>query len=535
MALSIPSAAMLRQPHTTWPQRRNLKVVPLTTTVVRYEAGQGPDSHVTLQWCKGIPAKDATTRTISPLAKPMCLSKEEVRGQKVEREIILPPGSSNLSLIPGGVFDSQELLRSGTFKYLSWEKQKSYTIHAEGHLAKQTQATIAMAAEGEISEQLAIQTLHSLTDPTNFVGTPNRSSSSEMCWSTFQESMGLNLGGSFFYMGLAGAKPFSFSSDRYRYLYVYTFDQLFLSVMAESPLQAADLLGDLETLAENELFLLETKYGRRVYVVIESECALEHCSNGISGGLEWIVISAKLQQPSFARKANQHIKIRLQTQDGKSLDVEDHAQLQNLIDDYFRSSCDENPIVPLSYKVNDLDGTSVSLLTTAFLNGQHCVTSPKARVQLREIRLCATGDNQQPISEEIYGSVKLNLYNEFGRQVCGNGQSIEPGHNLEHVATGTITIASKEAPIKLSQEMPKVFGVNEQGKYLDVDITSLDMTFQIEPIIKDSIAAGNHTFGINTKLKKKLRQMLIEGSMGTTLQCQHDQRLLELTVEIIPL
>ncbi|MEB3316697.1 MAG: hypothetical protein VKO39_00930 [Cyanobacteriota bacterium] len=507
----------------------------MTTTVVRYDAGQGPESHITLQWCKGIPEKDTTTRTVLPLTKPMCLSREEVRGQKVEREISLPPGSSNLNLIPGGVFASQELLRSGRFKYLNWEKRKSYKIHAESQLAKQTQATIATAAKGGISERLAIHSLHALTDPTNFAGTPNRSSSSEMCWSTFQECMGLNIGGSFFYMGLAGTKYFSFSSDRFRYLYVYSFDQLFLSAAAESPSQAADLLCDLETLSEDALFLLETKYGRRIYVIIESEHALEYRSNGVSGGLEWIVISAKLQQPSFASKAKHHIRIRLQAQDGNSLAVEDFSSLQSLIDDYFRSSCDENPIVPLSYKVSDLDGTSVSLLTTAFLDSQHCLTSPKARVQLREIKLCATDDKQQPISKEIYGSIMLNLYDQFGRQVCTNGEYIDLRHDLEHAAKKAISIASKEAPIKLSQDKPQVFGVNAKGKYIDVDITSLDMIFEFEPIIKESITARNHTFSTNSEPKKNLRQMLMEGSMGLTFQCQHDQHRLELTVEITPL
>ena len=535
MVLSIPSAAVLPKPYTPRPQRRSLKVVPLTTKVVRYEAGQGSDSHVTIQWCKGIPAKDTTTRTISPLTKPMCLSKEEVRGQKVEHEIILPPGSSGLKLIPGGVFDSQELLRSGTFTYLNWEKRKPYEIHGEGSLAKQVQATISATAGGGISERQASQALNALTDPANFVDTPRRSSSSEMCWSTFQESMGLNIGGSFFYMGLAGAKPFSFSAEKYRNLYVYTFDQVFLSAAADSPSQAADLISDVETLGEDALFLLEATYGRRIYVIIESEHALEHCSNGIIGGLEWIVIFAKLQQSAFVKKAGERIKIRIQTQDGMDLDVNDYSQLQASIDDYFRSSCIENPISPLSYKVSDIDGTSVSLLTTAFLDGQHCLTSPKARIQLREIKLSQPESNQQTLSEEIYGSINLHLYDEFGKQICHNGQFMEASKGSDHAPAGTITIANQNAPLKLTKDKPQTFGVNERERYIDVDITSLDMTFQIEPIIKERVGSRDHCFATNTELKKKLREMLLEGSMGTTFQCKHDKCLLELTVEIKPL
>jgi hypothetical protein len=536
MAQSIPSAALLPQPYAPWSQRRSLKVVPLTTKVVRYEAGQGPDSHVTIQWCKGIPPKDTTTRTISALTKPMCLSKEEVRGQKVEQEIILPPGSSDLKLIPGGIFASQELLKSGTFKYLDWDKRKPYKIHADAGLAEQTQATIAASTEGGIREWQAILALHSLTDPGNFVGTPKRSSSSEMCWSTFQESMGLNIGGSFFTMGLAGDKTFSFSSEKYRHLYVYTFDQVFLSASADRPSQATDLLDDVETLGDDALLLLEAKYGRRIYVIIESDLALEHCCNGISGGLEWIVISAKLQQPAFARKASEHINIRIQTQDGAALAVNDTSQLQASIDDYFQSSCDDHPISPLSYKVSDLDGTAVSLLTTAFLDSQHCLTSPKARVQLREIKLCEPEDDQLTLSEEIYGSINLHLYNEFGKQICRNGRSIESIQDLvAQTPAGTISIADKDAPLKLTKGMPQAFGIKERETYIDVDITSLDMTFQIEPIIKERVGSGDLFLATNTELKKKLREMLLEGSMGTTFQCKHDKCLLELTVDIKPL
>ena len=61
------------------------------------------------------------------------------------------------------------------------------------------------------------------------------------------------------------------------------------------------------------------------------------------------------------------------------------------------------------------------------------------------------------------------------------------------------------------------------------------MTFQIEPLIKERVGSRDHCFATNTEPKKKLREMLLEGSMGTTFQCKHDKCLLELTVEIKPL
>lgn len=534
-AISIAAPAPLAKPFTPWLQRRTLKVVPLTTKVVRYEAGHGPDSHVTIQWCKGLHAKDTTTRTISPLTKPMCLTKEEVRGQKVEREITLPQGPACLQVIPGGVFDSQELLRSGEFKYLNWDQRKTYTIHGLASLALKTDATITTADAAGISEASARGALESLTRPANFVSTPSRSSSSEMCWSTFQESLGLSIGGSFFYLGLSGAEAFAFSSDKYRYLYVYTFDQVFLTATADQPSEPADLFRDPETLDEDALFLQEVKYGRRAYVLIESEHALERDFNGIRGGLEWIILSAKLQQPEYAIKASKHIRIRMQTQEGKSFAVTDFSQLQSSLDSYFNSSCAEHPISPLAYKVSDLDGTPVSLLTTAYLEGQHCLTSPKARVQLREIKICEPEKSHAAAVEEIYGSVDLHLYDEFGREIYRNGQSIDALSGLGHTSAGTMTIARKETPLKLTKGEPWAFGVNEQEKYIDVDITSLDMIFQVEPLIKERVVAGDNVFSTGTELKKNLRQMLLEGSTGTTFQCRHDNCRVELTVDIRPL
>jgi hypothetical protein len=507
----------------------------LTTKIVRYEAGQGADSHVTIQWCKGIPAKDTTTRTISPLAQPMCLTKEEVRGYKVEHEIILPPSSIDLKLIPGGVFDSQELLTSGTFSYLNWEQRKSYTLHRQGSVERQSQVTLAATTHDGVREEEVMNALKTLTDPVDCSSLPKRSSCSEMCWSTSQDGTGLNIGGSFFYMGLAETRQFSFSSDRFRYMYVYMFDQVFTTTSAERPSQATDLLQDIESLSEDALFLLEVKFGRRVYVIIESESALENYSNSGPGGLEWLIISAKLQQPPFRKKIHGHINIWLQTQDGSSLAINDLSQLQATIDDYFRTTCADNPIAPLSYKVSDLDGTPVSLLTTAFLDSQHGLTSPKARVQLREISLREAGTMDPLSGEEIYGKINLHLFHELGHQMSGDGHPLEPHQHPDNAPAGTITIANKESPLRVSRGKPQIFNRHASETYIDVDITSLDMAFQIEPIIKERRSLENHLFSSNTNLKMKLRQMLMEGRTGTTFLCTHDKCQLELTMEITPL
>ena len=101
--------------------------------------------------------------------------------------------------------------------------------------------------------------------------------------------------------------------------------------------------------------------------------------------------------------------------------------------------------------------------------------------------------------------------------------------------TATMTIASEDAPLRLCEGKPESFAITDAEKYIDIDITSLDMTFHFEPIIKEKIVTGERTFAINPESNKNLRQMLLEGSTATTFQCRHESCLLELTVNSKPL
>jgi hypothetical protein len=510
---------------------------PLPNKIVRYDAGDGPNSHVTLQWSTGIPAKDATTRTISALTQPMCLTKEEVRGQKVESEMILPQGSSALQIVPGGVFNAQILLNSGQFSYLKWDKRKSYAINVTSNLAKKTSATIMAAPGGGISESAAQSVVRSLTKADNIAGMPNGFSTSEMKKSTFQESMGLSIGASFFYMGISGANQFAFSSEKYRFMYVYTFDQAFLAVSADAPSSPADAYTDLKGITEDALFIREVKYGRRLYVIMESEYELEKYSNEFNGNLNWGFVSAKLNEKSNASKAGEYINIRVQAQGGQALAVTDYTKLPEALDGYFKSSYAQNDIVPLSYKVTDLSGKPVSLVAKAFLDGNHCLKSKKVRIRLKDIAVIRADDGQSDRSEQIYGNLIVRLFNESGKQVLADGTVMPAGASI--VPSGSISIAREAAPLRLAQIRSerdrKRFGENDQSKSLDVNITSLDMVFQVDPIVKEQDDFGDDTFITDTKLRKTMRRMLIEGSTSTTFEFRHDASLLELTVEILPL
>jgi hypothetical protein len=481
------------------PQPRLLNAVPSTTKVVRYPAGQGPHSHVTVQWCKGIPAKDTTLRTVSPLNGPLGLCKEEVRGQKIEQNIILPPGSSSLQLLPGGVFDSQVLLRSGDLTYLN------------------------------------IEAAHALKDSAQLENLPSRSSSSEMCWSTCQDGLGLNISGSYFFLSPAESKPFAFSSENYRHLYAYTFDQIFFTVRANDPGSTTERSPSHETLGEDALFLREVKVGRRIYVIIESETALEHHMNGIRRGLEWIMLSAKLQTPSFANKVKEQTKIRLQTQDNRILDALDITQLQATLDSYFESSSAENPLSPLSFQVSDLDGTPVSLLTTAFIDSQHSLSSPKAQVRLRKIELCRQGNTNRSTSKDIHGKIHLHLINELDRQPPSTSDHNSTDQHQGLAPAGTITLATAAKPLTLTEGEAQCFHATDPSTSLEINIPNLDRTVQIEAILNGEASWAEPNPTVGNKPVKKLRQLLLESSREITFPCKLGNAVLEVTVEIKPL
>jgi hypothetical protein len=103
------------------------------------------------------------------------------------------------------------------------------------------------------------------------------------------------------------------------------------------------------------------------------------------------------------------------------------------------------------------------------------------------------------------------------------------------IPTGYITIAKEEAPLILKQGNPKSFGKNEQGKYVDVNISSLDMKFEVKPVVKEQDDFEDDTFVTDNKLNKKLRQMLIEGETSTTFEFRDDKSVLKLTIEIEPM
>ena len=73
---------------------------------VRFESSNGS---VTVYYGVNQGTSDQLTRTSKPLNKAMCLTREEVRGQKSESERLMADASGAGEILPGGVIDGRRL------------------------------------------------------------------------------------------------------------------------------------------------------------------------------------------------------------------------------------------------------------------------------------------------------------------------------------------------------------------------------------------------------------------------------------------
>jgi hypothetical protein len=473
--------------------------------------------------------KDGINTKTTTVSSAMCLTKEEVRGQKIENEIIIADGSKAVQILPGAVIDATVLLNSGEFKFINMTKRKSITLTTTSNLANKVSQTATARNGNDITDELRTKT-HALTSPSNIRGMPNMSSASEASISTLHETTGLNIGASFFYMGVKATNQFNFSSEKYRYMYLYTFEQACLPVIANSITSPDDVFTEPTQTNNNWMYVQEVKYGRRLYVMMESEYDLAKYSNQLGGKVSWGVVSAKLSADVKGSSFTKEVNIRVYTQGGQPLAITDESQVQKEIDRYFQTPFKSMDIVPLSFKLTYLDGTLASLVSNAYLDGKNCLEADKARVRLKSIECKKVDDNKG--SEEIYGSASINLFNAQNKVLMANGAVAPP-----LIPTGIIGFGTKDAPINFTQGKIKSYDVNEQGKYLDVVISDLDSKFEILPMVKEKDNGFNSDdqYITENRLKKTLRQMLLEGTTSQTFEFRRKESVLLVTFEITPL
>lgn len=503
------------------------KKIAVNKSTYKFDSDNG---NVTVSFVNGQPAKDEIKTSSTPVNAAMCLTKEEVKGQKVENELIIADGSKASQLLPGGVIDAEMLLKSGEFVYMKMDKRKNISLSTSSNLAQVTSTTVKAIPGNNIEEELRSK-VHLLKRPSNLTGMPNIKSTSQASVSTLEEKMGLDIGASAFYMGISVNDNFSFSSEKYRYMYLYEFEQECLAVMANGISSPDDLFSEPTDMNPNWLYVREVKYGRRLYVLIESEYDLEKYSNELNGSLNWGVVSAAYSQKNTGSTLSSKTNIRIITQGGQPVALTDDKKLQSTLDKYFATGFSDIDIVPLSYKVTYMNGQPVSVVSKAFLDGNNCLDKSKVRVRIKSIGVEVADDGGD--NEQLYGSLIINLYNTAGKKVAFDGKTVLP--DLPSMFTGVINYAKEEAPLILKAGQPKEFGINEQGKYIDLTISSLDMTIEVKPTMKEKDDFEDDTFLTDNKLKRSIRKMMIEGSTTQVFEFRDDASRVILTVEVSPL
>jgi Thiol-activated cytolysin len=490
----------------------------------KYQSGNGS---VTVRYAAFQPTKNDIATTTTALNTAM--------GQKIENEQVIADGSKALQILPGGVIDGETLLKSGQFMYIKMDKRKPISLSTSSNLAKVTSKTVTAPANDNIEEQLRAAT-HALTRPSNLNGMPNTKSTSEASISTLEETMSLNIGASAFYMGISAEDNFSFSSEKYRYMYLYQFEQECLPVIANGIASPADIFTDNTAPNSNWLYIREVKYGRRLYVLIESEYDLETYSNEVKGSLNWGVVAAAYSQKNTGSTLASKTNIRIITQGGKPVALTDVSKLQQTLDKYFAAAFKDIDIVPLSYKLTFMDGKPVSMISQAFLNGNNCLDKTIVRVRMKQIECVVNDDGAD--GEELYGAVAIFLYNTSKQVVATDGKTVIPAAANLQFPTSTIIYAKEAAPISLGADKSnstKTFNINDQDKNTDISISSLDMVIELKPWMKEKDDFDDDVFVTDNRMKKTIRQMLIEGSTTPVFEFRHDKSVVKITLEITAL
>src|SRR5690606_20190319 len=214
------------------------KITILKSRIVKLNTGQ-----VKLYFRNGKNPQKGITNKITKLGKdhPMCLTREQVSGMDVESNIVVSNPENMANLIPGNILDGNVFLNGGNLVFQEVKNRKDVTFTASSNLVH-NKISEAKSSEGVDITPKITQAVHNLTKPGNLSGMPNVESSSEISISTMYDSTSVQVGASGYFMGFAADAAFTFSSEKYNYMYVFKFEQKCLSVNANQISDPEDAL-----------------------------------------------------------------------------------------------------------------------------------------------------------------------------------------------------------------------------------------------------------------------------------------------------
>lgn len=524
----------------------SLKAVKLTPTSYRFETEHGK-IEMKLQPGK-VSANEIKSTIAATNNEAMCLTKEEVRGKKTENTIQVTDASRATKILPGVVISGEELLgKGGDFRYFNMSNRKSFGLRTTSNLAKSV-TTVVTPKNGESFENAIADATHALKNPDNFRATPSWNDTKDIYTSTVTDKTKLEMGASAFFMGVSASDNLSFSSERYRYMYVLTFVQDCLTISADQISSPGDLFTDNTDFRSDLYYIQQVNYGRRLYLLLESEYDLVKYENQFSGSLNWGGVKAAYSQKNAGSKLKTMTNLKVITEGGVGLPIIDPTnikQVEKAITDYFNTPFSKFDILPLSYQLTNLRGESISLVSEAFLNGQNCLDKNKIRVKIKELKCINADDKNDEKSEQVYGAVPIFLYNSKKQIVGVDGKTRTPGGNhpvIDAVPTYSISYGKKDAPLIIIQGInpPNRGAFDEKSpalsdKYVDLTISDLDMVLEIKPWLNESDDFSDDEFKRQNNFKMSLRQMLLEGKNYQTFEFTDDASVVHLTVSVEPI
>lgn len=501
-----------------------IKIIQLKPRVVKLNTGQ-----VKLYFTNGRNPQKGISSKISNLGKdhPMCLTREQVSGMDIDTNIIVSNPENMTNLIPGNVISGSDFLNGGNLVFQEIKNRKSVTFTASSNLVK-NKISEAKSSQGvDITPKIA-KAVHDLTKPGNLSGMPNVESNSEVSISTMYDSMSVQVGASGFFMGFAAEDEFKFSSEKYNYMYVFKFEQKCMSVRANQISNPSDLFFNPENSKGNWYYVNEVTYGRRLYIILETEFSLESYSNDFKGSWNWGVVGAELNQKTSGKSFTSFTNIRAVSQGGQPVAISDPKKVQNEIDKYFKKSYSEIDIVPLEFRLSDLYGQPISLVTEAFLDGNNCLKAKKIRIRIKELNCLVADDGGS--NEQLYGSVGVMLFDEKGvPKMIGKNKGIP-------FPVASIVYAKESAPIVLYKGKP----LTEKDpalkdKHITLNIKNLDYKLAIIPSMKEEDDFTDDEFKTNNKFNMSIRNMLLEGESVKTFEFRDGASKVHLTVGVEPI
>lgn len=502
--------------------------VPLSKEKYEYKSRNGK---VEIGYGRGKQPKDNVRTNQKPSSDAMCFSKEEIRGQKIENLQVIIDASQASQILPGGVIDGEMLLKSGEFRYMKMNNRKPISVSLVTNQGKRTNVTVDKKANNNMEDDLRAA-VNALKSPNNIGGMPNISSSSEVITSTMEENTGLKIGASFFYMGVKAENKLNFSSSSYHYMYVYQFEQECLSVVANTVSSPEELFTDGTGKDDNLLYIREVKYGRRLYVIIETENELQSYSDKLKSGLDWKAVEAQLSMDLSHSSVSDKINMRINTQGGSPIGAYDKKNVQKILDTYFSRPFKQMDIVPISYKMTYMDGEPVSIVSDAFLDGKNCLDKERLKIRLASVKCFKVQSEGK--NEEIYGGVNLFFYNAAGKQVLPDGKTLVP--QGVSMASHGFVFGSKDAPVSLRAGGEKKYQPDEQGKFSALLLQDLDMVISLKPYLqeKDNVLNKDDDFITENSFRWSLRDMLLRNTMSPSFEFRYKDAVIKLFFEITP-